>query len=78
MARIAHGLAVARRTSNAAVRAEGQRLLIADEGQFEGVMTIGGDEHMWRHTRRRDEYAIVIIATSVRQGTGPSRLRDMV
>lgn len=40
---------------------------------------IGVDEHAWRHTRRRDKYVHVSIdRTPVRDGTGPSRLLDMV
>ena len=34
---------------------------------------------MWRHTRRGDKYVTVIIdLTGIRDGTGPSRLLDMV
>jgi hypothetical protein len=37
------------------------------------------DEHAWRHTRRGDKFVTVIIdLTPVRDGTGPSRLPDMV
>ena len=37
------------------------------------------DEHVWRHTRRGDKYVTVIIdLTPIRDGTGPSRLLDMV
>ena len=40
---------------------------------------IGVDEHVWRHTRRGDTYVTVIIdLTSIRDGSGPSRLLDMV
>jgi len=40
---------------------------------------IGVDEHVWRHTRRGDKYVTVIIdLTPIREGTGPSRLLDMV
>ncbi|MDA4829860.1 ISL3 family transposase [Kocuria rhizophila] len=35
--------------------------------------------HVWRHTRRGDKYVTVIIdLTPVRDGTGPSRLLDVV
>jgi transposase len=41
--------------------------------------TTGVDEHLWRHTRRGDKYATVIIdLTGIRKGTGPARLLDMV
>ena len=40
---------------------------------------LGVDEHVWRHTRRGDKYVTVIIdLTPIRDGTGPSRLLDMV
>ena len=79
VARVAEGLGVAWDTANSAVLAEGRRVLIDDEHRFDGVTTIGVDEHVWRHTRRGDKYVTVIIdLTPVRDGTGPARLLDMV
>ena len=79
VARVAEGLGVAWNTANDAVLAEGKRVLINDPGRFDGVTAIGVDEHVWRHTRRGDKYVTVIIdLTSIRDGTGPSRLLDMV
>lgn len=79
VARVAEALGVAWNTANAAVLAEGKRVLIDDEGRFDGVAVIGVDEHVWRHTRRGDKYVTVIIdLTPIRDGTGPSRLLDMV
>ncbi|MDK9640763.1 transposase, partial [Propionibacterium freudenreichii] len=53
--------------------------LIDDPARFEGVTTIGVDEHVWRHTRHGDTYVTVIIdLTPVREKTGPARLLDMV
>ncbi len=79
VARIAESLAVSWTTANAAVLAEGQRVLIDDPARFDGVHVIGVDEHVWRHTRRGDKYVTVIIdLTPVRDGTGPARLLDMV
>ena len=79
VARVAEGLAVAWDTANDAVLAEGRRVLIADPARFDGVSTIGVDEHVWRHTRRGDKYVTVIIdLTPIRNGTGPARLLDMV
>jgi transposase len=79
VARIAEGLGVAWDTANDAVLAEGKRVLIDDEHRFDGVTTIGVDEHVWRHTRRGDKYVTVIIdLTGIRDGTGPARLLDMV
>ncbi|SBW75862.1 Uma4 protein [Propionibacterium freudenreichii] len=79
VARIAEALAVSWDTANAAVLAEGRRVLIEDPTRFDGVRAIGVDEHVWRHTRRGDKYVTVIIdLTGIRDGTGPSRLLDMV
>ncbi len=79
VARVAEGLAVSWNTANDAVLAEGQRLLIDDPHRFDGVTTVGFDEHVWRHTRRGDKYVTVIIdLTPIRNGTGPARLLDMV
>ncbi|MDK9640687.1 hypothetical protein FAM15192_002347, partial [Propionibacterium freudenreichii] len=42
--------------------------LIDDPARFEGVTTIGVDEHVWRHTRHGDTYVTVIIdLTPVRE-----------
>jgi Transposase len=79
VARVADGLGVAWDTANDAVLAEGQRVLINDERRFDGVAVVGVDEHVWRHTRRGDKYVTVIIdLTPIRDGSGPSRLLDMV
>ena len=79
IARVAEGLAVSWNTANAAVLAEGRRLLISDPDRFDGVQVVGVDEHVWRHTRLGDKYVTVIIdLTPIRDGTGPSRLLDMV
>ena len=79
VARVAEALGVAWNTANDAVLAEGKRVLIADPTRFDGVQVIGVDEHVWRHTRKGDKYVTVIIdLTPIRDGTGPSRLLDMV
>jgi transposase len=79
VARVAEGLGVSWNTANAAVLAEGRRVLIDDPARFDGVCAIGVDEHVWRHTRRGDKFVTVIIdLTGVRDGTGPARLLDMV
>ncbi|MDF1490255.1 ISL3 family transposase [Tessaracoccus caeni] len=79
VARVAEGLGVSWNTANAAVLAEGRRVLIDDPARFDGVKVLGVDEHVWRHTRRGDKYVTVIIdLTPIRDGTGPSRLLDMV
>jgi transposase len=79
VARVAEGLAVSWNTANDAVLAEGKRVLIENRGRFEAVTVIGVDEHVWRRTRRGEKYVTVIIdLTPIREGTGPSRLLDMV
>ena len=79
IARIAEGLDVSWNTANTAVLAEGKRGLINDPARFDGVTTIGVDEHVWRHTRRGDKYVTVVIdLTGPRSGSGPARLLDMV
>jgi transposase len=79
VSRVAEGLAVSWNTANDAVLAEGERVLIGDPARFDKVAVIGVDEHVWRHTRRGDKYVTVIIdLTPIRDGTGPSRLLDMV
>ena len=46
---------------------------------FDGVRVIGVDEHVWSHTSGGSKYVTVIIdLTPIRDGTGPSRLLDMV
>lgn len=65
--------------ANPAVLAEGKRRLIDDPARFDGVTTIGVDEHIWRHTRYGDKYVTVIIdLTPARNKTGPARLLDVV
>src|SRR5690606_33165613 len=77
--RVAAGLGVSWSAANDAVLAEGRRRLIDDPARFDGVTTIGVDEHVWRHTRFGDKYVTVIIdLTPARDKTGPARLLDMV
>jgi transposase len=79
VSRIAAGLGVSWSTANTAILAEGRRRLIDEPDRFDGVTTIGVDEHVWRHTRFGDKFVTVIIdLTPVQEGTGPSRLLDMV
>ena len=79
VARIAESLDVSWHTANDAILAEGHQVLIDDPARFDGVTTIGVDEHVWRHTRLGDKYVTVIIdLTPVREKTGPARLLDMV
>jgi hypothetical protein len=61
VSRVAAGWGVAWHTANAAVIAEGRRVLIDDPARFDGVAVVGVDEHAWRHTRHGDRYVTVII-----------------
>lgn len=73
VARAAANLGVSWHTANTAILDEGKRLLIDDPRRFDGVTTIGVDEHVWRHTRRGDQYVTVIIdLTPVREKRGPA------
>ena len=79
IARIAASLASSWHTVNDAVLEAGRKLLINDPARFDGVQVIGVDEHCWRHTGGGSHYVTVIIdLTPIRDGTGPSRLLDMV
>jgi len=79
VSRAAAGLGVSWHTANTAILAEGKRRLIDDPARFDGVTTIGVDEHVWRHTRFGEKYVTVIIdLTPARNKTGPARLLDMV
>src|SRR5690606_16880277 len=79
VARVAESLDVSWHAANDAVLTEGRRLLIDDPARFDGVTTIGVDEHVWRHTRLGDKYVTVIIdLTPAHEKTGPARLLDMV
>ncbi|WP_345376832.1 ISL3 family transposase, partial [Promicromonospora umidemergens] len=79
VSRAAAGLGVSWHTANSAIITEGKRRLIDDPARFDGVTTIGVDEHVWRHTRFGDKYVTVIIdLTPTRNKTGPARLLDMV
>lgn len=79
MSRVAAGLGVSWSAANDAVLTEGHRRLIDDPKRFDGVRVLGVDEHVWRHTRFGDKYVTVIIdLTAVADGTGTSRLLDMV
>jgi hypothetical protein len=72
VARVAEGLGVSWNTANAAVLAEGGRVLIDDPHRFDGVTVIGVDEHVWRHTRRGDKY--VSVTWNLRRGTARCRV----
>jgi len=64
VARVAEALAVAWHTANDAVLAEGRRVLIDDPARFDGVTTVGVDEHAWRHTRHGDKWLFAVAVGS--------------
>ena len=54
------------------------RLLNLRPGRLNGVKVIGVDEHVWRHTRRGDNYVAVIIdpgGSFVARLRGPQLIR---
>ena len=64
---------------NTAVLDAGLEHLISDETRFEGVNTIGVDEHCWRHKGWMSErFVTVIMDLTPRQKGMPARLLDMV
>ena len=66
-------------TVNTAVLEAGYTHLISDPTRFEGVNTIGVDEHCWRHTGwRSDRFVTVIIDLTPRKDGRPARLLDMI
>ena len=79
IARVAANLGVAWNTASDAILAAGTELLIDSADRFDGVTTVGVDEHLWRHTRNGDNYVTVIIdLTPTRTRTGPSRVLAVV
>ena len=79
IARICAALGVAWNTASDAILAVGAELLVDSADRFDGVTTVGVDEHVWRHTRNGDNYVTVIIdLTPTRTRTGPSRLLAVV
>lgn len=78
VSRAAQALGVTWHTANTAILASAQATLLDDPHRFDGVEVLGVDEHVWRHTKRGDEYVTVVIdLTPVRDGTGPARLMDV-
>lgn len=75
----ARNLGVSWNTVNMAVLEAGYEHLISDPTRFQGVTTIGVDEHCWRHTGWRwDRFVTVIIDLTPRAKGQPARLLDMV
>ena len=66
-------------TVNEAVLEAGYTHLINDPTRFDGVKTIGVDEHCWRHVGwRSDRFVTVIIDLTPRKHGRPARLLDMI
>ena len=63
---------------NTAVLGKGMESLIDDPTRFDGVDTVGVDEHVWRHTRHGNRYVTVIVDLTPRKHDRPARLLDMV
>ena len=54
IARICAALGVAWNTASDAILAVGAELLVDSADRFDGVTTVGVDEHVWRYTRNGD------------------------
>ncbi len=75
----ARNLGAAWNTVNTAVLEAGYTHLISDSNRFDGVTTIGVDEHCWKHTGwRSDRFVTVIIDLTPRKDGRPARLLDMI
>ena len=75
----ARNLGAAWNTVNTAVLEAGYTHLISDPTRFDGVKTIGVDEHCWRHVGwRSDRFVTVIIDLTPREDGRPARLLDMI
>ncbi|WRS29865.1 ISL3 family transposase [Actinomycetaceae bacterium MB13-C1-2] len=75
----ARNLGAAWNTVNTAVLQAGYEHLISDPNRFDGVSTIGVDEHCWKHTGwRSDRFVTVIIDLTPRKDKQPARLLDMI
>ena len=60
---------------------EVRAMVYEQPGHFDGVRVLGVDEHKWKHVRGDGSSAFVTVLvdlTPVVDGTGPSRLLDMV
>lgn len=76
---VARNLGTAWNTVNDAVLEAGYTHLISDPTRFDGVTTIGVDEHCWRHVGwRSDRFVTVIIDLTPRSDGRPARLLDMI
>ena len=76
---VARNLGAAWNTVNTAVLEAGYAHLISDPTRFDGVRTIGVDEHGWRHTGwRSDRFVTVIIDLMPRTDGRPACLLDMI
>lgn len=75
----ARSLGASWNTVNTAVLDAGYTHLINDPSRFDGVKTIGVDEHCWKHTGWRSErFVTVIIDLTPRNDGKPARLLDMI
>ena len=76
---VSRNLGAAWNTVNTAVLEAGYSHSISDPTRFDGVTTIGVDEHCWKHTRwRSDRFVTVIVDLTPRKDDRPARLLDMI
>lgn len=61
IARVTKEMIVPWNTTDNAVLAEGERVQIEPESRFEGITTVGINEHVRRHANESDKYVTVAI-----------------
>ena len=78
---VAKALGLGWETVNTVAAELTRELVFGSPGHLEGVRYLGVDEHKWKHCRGQGEadfVTVLVDLTPVIDGTGPSRLLDMV
>ena len=61
VSRVAAALGISWRTANNAILTRAEQAITGNPHRFDGVEVLGGDEHVWRRTKRGDRYVTVLI-----------------
>jgi len=78
---VAKSLGLGWNTVNAVAAELTRELVFGSPGHLDGVRYLGVDEHKWKHCRGQGEadfVTVLVDLTPVIDGTGPSRLLDMI
>ncbi|AGP63469.1 putative transposase [Mycobacterium intracellulare subsp. yongonense 05-1390] len=81
VAAIAKALSLSWNTVNTVAAELARELVFGSPAHLDGVRYLGVDEHKWKHCRGQGEpdfVTVLVDLTPVIDGTGPSRLLDMV